>query len=164
GLGIDNAHVRAVVHACVPETLDRFYQEVGRGRRDGGASLSLVIPTERDLKTAAGLNQPRLIGTELGFGPCRAMFTHPERTLAPPPLRAESGMALRRAPLPVACSLKPERSCRWYACWSLATWTSRYGRTPSNRSVGRSRRPTGKASVPCTGSFACRRDSAARPT
>jgi hypothetical protein len=67
GLGMDKADVRAVIHACVPETADRFYQEVGRGGRDGRASLSLVIYTDANLNDAARLNQERIISVKRGL-------------------------------------------------------------------------------------------------
>jgi ATP-dependent DNA helicase RecQ len=74
GLGIDFAHARSVVHACVPETLDRFYQEVGRGGRDGRSSLSLIVPTHKDIVTAKGLNQQQIITVDRGYERWKAMF------------------------------------------------------------------------------------------
>jgi hypothetical protein len=74
GLGIDFAHARSVIHACVPETLDRFYQEVGRGGRDGRSSLSLIVPTPQDIVTAKGLNQQQIITVDRGYERWKAMF------------------------------------------------------------------------------------------
>ncbi|MET3909997.1 ATP-dependent DNA helicase RecQ [Bradyrhizobium sp. S3.3.6] len=74
GLGIDYQHARSVVHACVPETLDRFYQEVGRGGRDGRASLSLIVPTKRDHSSAQGINRDKIIGIARGLERWSAMF------------------------------------------------------------------------------------------
>jgi superfamily II DNA helicase RecQ len=74
GLGVDQADVRSVLHACVPETIDRFYQEVGRGGRDGNASIALTLYTERDLELARGLNRKTLISVERGVERWQAML------------------------------------------------------------------------------------------
>ncbi|WP_082655947.1 protein DpdF [Aureimonas sp. D3] len=74
GLGIDYGHARSVIHACVPETLDRFYQEVGRGGRDGKAALSLVVPTEKDLGIAERINAQQVISIDRGYHRWSAMF------------------------------------------------------------------------------------------
>lgn len=52
GLGVDKADVRTIVHATLPESLDRFYQEVGRSGRDGLASASVLVYTDQDADQA----------------------------------------------------------------------------------------------------------------
>jgi superfamily II DNA or RNA helicase len=48
GLGLNVPDIRTVVHACVPESLDRFSQEVGRGGRDRRATISWLVTTRKD--------------------------------------------------------------------------------------------------------------------
>ncbi|WP_429924129.1 protein DpdF [Agrobacterium vitis] len=74
GVGIDKQDVRTIIHATVPETLDRFYQEVGRGGRDGKTSTSLLIYSEVDREIAERLSAPSLISEELGFERWSAML------------------------------------------------------------------------------------------
>ncbi|XXX76050.1 protein DpdF [Sorangium sp. So ce134] len=78
GLGVDQSDVRSVIHVCIPETIDRYYQEVGRGGRDGRACISLVLWTEVDEVDARQLNQRRVIGTELGYVRWEMMFRRRE--------------------------------------------------------------------------------------
>ncbi|MEP9403670.1 protein DpdF [Sphingomonas sp. VNH70] len=79
GLGIDYAHARSVIHACVPETLDRFYQEVGRGGRDGKAALSLIVPTTKDVAIAERINAQQVISVDRGYHRWAAMFARKTR-------------------------------------------------------------------------------------
>ena len=55
GLGVDCQEIRAVVHACLPESPDRWYQELGRGGRDGHRSTALLLPADGDKAEAARL-------------------------------------------------------------------------------------------------------------
>ena len=87
GLGIDHPNVRTVVHACVPETLDRYYQEVGRSGRDGRVAASIIVPvredrySERDdFKMARSLNSRRLLTMEVARRRWDAMFNNSERS------------------------------------------------------------------------------------
>ena len=67
GLGLDFSEVRTVIHACVPETLDRFYQEVGRSGRDGLPSVGVAYWTDQDLRTARSMSRTTLISPEKGW-------------------------------------------------------------------------------------------------
>lgn len=79
GLGVDQQEVRSVVHACLPETIDRYYQEVGRAGRDGSAAVALLASTPGDADTAKGLSRERLISIDRGFERWDAMWVSHRR-------------------------------------------------------------------------------------
>ena len=56
GVGIDKNNVRTIIHLTVPETLERFYQEVGRAGRDGKNSNSILLYCENDYDIAENMH------------------------------------------------------------------------------------------------------------
>ncbi|MBS3029676.1 MAG: ATP-dependent DNA helicase RecQ [Dolichospermum sp. DET50] len=74
GLGVDLADVRAVIHVCIPENINRFYQEVGRGGRDGKACLSLTLYTNKDYDVARDINDNSAITVDRGLQRWQSMF------------------------------------------------------------------------------------------
>lgn len=74
GLGIDANEIRTIIHACLPETADRWYQEVGRAGRDGYASLALLVPATGDREEALSLGV-RVLTPDMALARWNAMWT-----------------------------------------------------------------------------------------
>lgn len=67
GVGMDKSDVHSVLHTAIPENMDRFYQEAGRGGRDGAACLSWLIYYDEQFNIAEKMSQSKLISVEIGF-------------------------------------------------------------------------------------------------
>ncbi len=63
GMGIDRADIRAVVHVQPPSSIEAYYQEVGRGGRDGAEAWGLLLCSGADI----GLRR-RLVTTGMDGG------------------------------------------------------------------------------------------------
>ena len=48
GLGINKAAVRAVIHLSLPKSIEQYYQEAGRGGRDGLPADCVLLWQKRD--------------------------------------------------------------------------------------------------------------------
>ncbi|MBL0739927.1 RecQ family ATP-dependent DNA helicase [Chryseolinea lacunae] len=61
GMGIDKPDVRIVIHLDLPENIESYYQEAGRGGRDGQRAYAVMIYNDADvlnLKTKTEQSQP----------------------------------------------------------------------------------------------------------
>ncbi len=49
GMGVDKADVRTVAHWALPTSLEAYYQEAGRGGRDGSPARAVLLSSRMDL-------------------------------------------------------------------------------------------------------------------
>jgi len=63
GLGIDHPNIRFIFHFQIPDSVDRYFQEVGRGGRDGKKTIATLFYDKRDL------NLSRFFKGKINFKP-----------------------------------------------------------------------------------------------
>lgn len=64
GVGVDKKDVRTVLHLYMPDNINKYYQEAGRGGRDGNSSLSVILYVKEDETGAFSFIRRKVLTTD----------------------------------------------------------------------------------------------------
>jgi RecQ family ATP-dependent DNA helicase len=67
GMGVDKADVRSVWHMTIPTSVEAYYQEAGRGGRDGLPARAVLLAMKADLGRLVRFNEQRKGDPELAI-------------------------------------------------------------------------------------------------
>lgn len=121
GLGIDKPDVRAVIHATLPESLDRFYQEVGRSGRDGFSAVSIVIRCPGDQDLAADLLMSNLLKSDTAAKRWVSMWNSSRQETSEVPDSTVTTRMVNLDDRAAHVQVQAEKSGRRNAEWNAAT-------------------------------------------
>ena len=77
GVGVDKPDVRTVLHMYVPENANKYYQELGRGGRDGLPSLSMMCVYPQEDLDSAFYFTTKVLSTQKIVGRWNSMLNSP---------------------------------------------------------------------------------------